>query len=222
MAISGACEISSCAGEGTGDHAAYTVRTVEQFSGDFAHAVQIGEGNYVLVSGDLEDAVARSVDDGLAGTDMFVAEFFDDFGAGGGLVAESFAADLFFKLVDDFFGKAVRINRKGLGEPGAGHFPVTGGGVFAGGMGGTFSVGGERSGCWGEVSEGRDVSEAKSDEGGDIQRAGFSDVAEGVATDVAVGGGVGEFADADAVENDPDHAIEDLHVASRGCIRSKL
>jgi hypothetical protein len=39
-------------------------------------------------------------------------------------------------------------------------------------------------------------------------------VAEGVATDVAIVGGVGEFADAYAVEDDPDYAVEDGHLAS--------
>jgi hypothetical protein len=41
-------------------------------------------------------------------------------------------------------------------------------------------------------------------------------VAEGVATDVAIVGSVGEFADAYAVENDPDYAVEDGHLTSLG------
>jgi hypothetical protein len=40
---------------------------------------------------------------------------------------------------------------------------------------------------------------------------GFADVTEGGATDVAVVGGVGKFADANAVEDDPDDAAEGRH-----------
>ncbi len=38
----------------------------------------------------------------------------------------------------------------------------------------------------------------------------------GVATDVAVIGGVGEFADADAIEDEPDDAVEEGHLTSLG------
>ena len=39
-------------------------------------------------------------------------------------------------------------------------------------------------------------------------------MAEGVATEVTVVGSVGEFADAYAVEDDPDYSVEDGHVTS--------
>ena len=41
-----------------------------------------------------------------------------------------------------------------------------------------------------------------------MQRAGAGDVSEGVAADVAVVGGVGKFANTDAIEDDPDYARE--------------
>ena len=34
---------------------------VEQLARDFAHAVELGDGNHVLVRGDLKNAVARRV-----------------------------------------------------------------------------------------------------------------------------------------------------------------
>ena len=47
--------------------------------------------------GNLEDAVAGGVHDGLAGADVFCAQFLDDFGAGRRLIANGFAADLRFE-----------------------------------------------------------------------------------------------------------------------------
>ena len=41
-------------------------------------------------------------------------------------------------------------------------------------------------------------------------------MAEGVSTDVTIVGGVGEFADAYAIENDPDYAVEEGHLTSLG------
>ena len=46
----------------------------------------------------------------------------------------------FSNRLDDFGREAVMVNGEGLVEPDAGHFPVAGGGVFAGGVGGAFAV----------------------------------------------------------------------------------
>ena len=100
VAAFGAAEISWRAGEGPRDHAAYAVGAVEQFAGDFAHAIELGDGDHVFVRGDLEDAVAGGVDDREAGAHVLLAEFLDDFSAGGGLVAEGAAADLAFEFGD--------------------------------------------------------------------------------------------------------------------------
>ena len=48
-------------------------------------------------------------DDGKAGAYVLFAEFFDDFRAGGGLVADGAAADLAFEFRDQLLGKAVRV-----------------------------------------------------------------------------------------------------------------
>ena len=73
VAAFGAAKISWGPGEGARDHTAYEVGAVEKFSGDFAHAVELGDGDHVFVRGDLEDAVARGVDDGVAGAHVLCA-----------------------------------------------------------------------------------------------------------------------------------------------------
>ena len=208
VAAFGAAEISGLAGEGASDDAADAVGSVEKAAGDFTHFVELGDGDDVFMGGDLEDAVAGSVDDGKAGADVFGAKFLKNFGSGGRLIPQCLTADLRFEGVDDFGRKAVRVDGKGLVEPDAGHFPVAGGGVLAGGVGGGFAETRERRRGRSEVGEGFDVGEAEFGEIGKREGAGGGDVAEGVATDVAVIGGVGEFADADAVEDDPDDARE--------------
>ena len=55
------------------------------------------------------------------------------------------------------------------------------------------------------------VGEAEAHEIREAQRSRARDVAERVAADVAVFGGVRQFADADAVENDPNDAVECGH-----------
>ena len=122
--------------------------------------------------------------------------------------------DLFFKLADDFFRKSVGINRKGLREPDAGHFPVSGGGVFAGGMRGALTEGSQRSGWWQEMSERSNIGEPQFYQRRYVQGSRLGNVAEGIAADVAVGSSVREFADADAVEDNPDYASEIWHDGS--------
>src|SRR5579862_6861673 len=69
----GAAEISGLADERAGDYATDAMRTIENAAGDFAHFIKLGNGDDVFVGGNLEDAVARSVDDGKAGAHVFSA-----------------------------------------------------------------------------------------------------------------------------------------------------
>ena len=59
-------KISSRPGERPRDHAADSIRPIQNFSRDFAHAIQLIDWNDVFMRGDLKDAVARRVDDRLA------------------------------------------------------------------------------------------------------------------------------------------------------------
>src|SRR5258708_32916109 len=128
--------------KGPGNYSTDAMLAVEKFSSDFAHAVELGDGNYTFVRGNLKNTVAGGVDDGLAGADMFFAELFQDFRAGSRFVAERFTADLLFERLDNLRRETMLVNGTGLIEPNAGHFPVSRGGVFAGGGCCAFAVGG--------------------------------------------------------------------------------
>ena len=106
------------------------------------------------------------------------------------------------------------VDREGLIEPDAGHFPVTGGGVFAGRTRGAFAEGSAGRGGRGELFERRDVGEAQVDEGGDAQWARFRDMAEGASAGVVVVGGIRQGADADAVQYYPDDALKTRHAGT--------
>ena len=100
------------------------------------------------------------------------------------------------------------IDWEGLIEPDAGHFPVACGGVFSGGARRAFAVAAGWVSGRSEMVERFDIREAEADEIRQMQRARAGDVSERVAAYVAVVGGVREFADADAIEDDPDYARE--------------
>jgi len=212
----GAAEIAGSAKKRSRDDAADAMRAVEQFASELAHAVKLGDGNDLFVRGDLEYAVAGGVDDGAAGANVLFAKLFDDFGAGGGLIAERLAADGFFESGDEVGGETVGINRKGLVEPDASHFPMAGGGVLPRRASGAFAETAVRGGGGSEVVERCDVGKAETHEVGELQRTGLGDMAERGAAGVAVVGGVGKRADADGVEDDPDDAGEGGHVTFHG------
>ena len=88
VAALGPAEVSRRAGERPGNDAADAIRPVQHFSGDFAHAVKLGDRDHVFVGGDLEDAVARGVDDREAGAHVLLAQLLENFRAAGRLIAE--------------------------------------------------------------------------------------------------------------------------------------
>src|SRR5690606_15758836 len=120
--------------EGPGDDAADRMLALEDLPGDLAHLVQLLHGYDLLMGGDLENAVGRRVDDGLAGAHVLLAQLIDDGSAGGGLVAQHPASDGGRKGVDYFTGKPVGIDGKRPIEDDAGQFPVTRRRVLARGL----------------------------------------------------------------------------------------
>ncbi len=80
--------------------------------------------------GNLKHAVGGSVDDRRTRPHMFGAEFLNDFGPGGGFVAEGGAPGLFFELVHDGGRKTVGKQWKRLRQMDSGHLPVARGSVF--------------------------------------------------------------------------------------------
>ncbi len=73
VAALGAPKIARSTRERPGNHAAYFVRPVEHFPGNFAHAVKLGDGDYLFMRRDLENAVARGVNDREARSNVFLA-----------------------------------------------------------------------------------------------------------------------------------------------------
>ncbi len=95
-----ALEIARRAGERPGNYAPHAMLAIEHFASDIADAIKLSNGQHIFVRRNLEDAIARGVHDGVAGAHVLFAQFLDDFGAGGGLIAERFSADRALVLLD--------------------------------------------------------------------------------------------------------------------------
>src|SRR5580704_4971038 len=124
-------KIASPAGKRPRDHSSHAVRSIEQLSSNFAHAVQLGDGNHVFMRRDLKNTVARRVDNGPSGSHMFFAKFLDDLRSRCRLVADGPAPYLFLKRFDNFARESVRVHWKCLIKPNARHFPMSCSGIFS-------------------------------------------------------------------------------------------
>ena len=71
-------EIARDANKRTGNDAADFMLAAQQFPRRFADAVQFVDGDDLFMRRDLEDTVARGVDDRLARAHMLFAQFIED------------------------------------------------------------------------------------------------------------------------------------------------
>ena len=217
VAVGGPGEGAGSAKEGAGDDAADFVFPAQEITGDLAAAVQFIERDLFFVGGDLEDAVGGGIDDQIAAGEMLLAQFADNFGAGGGLVAEDAPASPGDEGVDDFGGKPGGVEREWPVEEDTGEFPVAGGGVLAGGSEGAAAEGGEGGGVGCEVIKGPDIGEAEALQVGERERSSGGEMAEGIAGfGVEESGPVGHGADAGAIENEQENAGEHGSVFGEG------
>lgn len=212
MAVRGALEGGGVvADEGAGDDAR-DAQGVEEGASLFADAVEAVEAEMVFVGGDLKDTVGGGVDDGEAGADVIHAEAGDDLGAAGDVVMEpAIDADESGPALHEFEGEAVGEGREWLISDDADHFPVAGGGIFAGATFDEAAEGGEGEAGWRAADDGlwRDAAEAEGLEGGDREATGdgAAHIDESVGTLVAVGSGIWGVACAEGIEDDDDDAV---------------
>lgn len=124
---------------------------------------------------------------------MFFAELADDIGSGGGEVSDEGDAGAFFERAGDRGGEGLEAG-EGFGGDAAHEFPVSGGGVLAGGAGGEAGVSGAGEEGGGEGGS-DDPVEAEGGEVGEFEAGdAFEEVAEGVGALVAeVGRRPGRF-----------------------------
>ena len=163
--------------------------------------------NHRFVRGDLKDAVGGRVDDRRAGPHVLGAEPRDDLRARRHVVAERGALDAPFELADQVRGKSVGERRKRALEHEAHQLPVAGHRILAGR---SLAHPSERRGGRRRrrvILQRDDAGQAERGERRDVQMDVRGEVAERVAARVAVGGGVGQFADPDAVEDDDDDPV---------------
>jgi hypothetical protein len=110
--------------EGSGDDTADAVLAGEDVPGCLGRRIQLVQRNRVGMSSDLENAVARGVDDPLPRSLVLLPELVDDLGSRRGPVPEHSAARLVGERIDDLERKSVRVRRKGLGGDHSHQLPV--------------------------------------------------------------------------------------------------
>ena len=93
LPVSSACEASRPADKGPRNDACHTVRTVEQFPGNFAYSIELRERNNLFVRRHLEYGISRGVYDRLPRPHMFRAQLLDDFRARGRPVSQHIPPD---------------------------------------------------------------------------------------------------------------------------------
>src|SRR3989442_9738839 len=96
-AVLSAPERSWFAGERSSDNASDSVFTCKHTTCNFTDMIQFCKWDNILVSRYLEDAIGGGIEDGVAGTNVFLAEFFDDLCTRCRLVADHLAANRLFK-----------------------------------------------------------------------------------------------------------------------------
>src|ERR1051325_6299078 len=127
------------------DHPAHHMLAHEQLPRDLARAVQLRKGDRVLVRGDLEDRVRRSVHDPLPGALVLLAQLGDDGGPGRRPVPDHAAPGATRELVEQLLRKAVRISEKRPLEDDPADLPVPRGRVLTLGLGDCNPVSGRRT-----------------------------------------------------------------------------
>ena len=188
------------------DHAADSPADAHQVERDCADAIQLRHRHDVLVRGNLEDAVGRRVDDRRSGAHVLGPELVDDRGARGRLVPERVAPDALLEWRHHVRRKAVRKDRKRTIEDEPHQLPVPGHRVLARRRFGHPSERRARRRLGLNAVDKRQSSQSETAESREAKWNLPRDVAERVAALVAVGGRVGQLADADAIEHDEDDA----------------
>ncbi len=204
--VGGSLERPRCADERPRDHAAHAVADAYEIERDLTKPIQLRHRHDVLVRGDLEDAVGGGVDNRRAGSHVFRSQLVDDGGARRCLVAERATPDARFEGRHDVGRETVGEHRKRTIEHEPHQLPVPGHRVLP------WRRLGHPSECRAgrrfrlHAVDKRDAPEAETAECREAQANMPGNVTERVAPGVAVRRGVGQFANADAVENDQDDA----------------
>jgi hypothetical protein len=202
-----ALERAGRAAERPGDHPPDGVLAGHDLARGEADRVQLGRGDLVHVSGDLQHRVGRRVDDQVAGGQMALAELLDHRGAAVGPVAQHAAPAGVVDLVDDVRRKALRVGPQRHRRDDAHQLPVAGDRVLARAERVQPAVEhplGRRR----HAGEPQHVAKPEALEDRHVQAAGrLGHMAERVRPGVTVVGGVREGPGAAGVDDDDERAL---------------
>ena len=193
--------------ERPGDDAPYFIRADADFAArNVADAVQFFQGNDIVVSGNLEDAVCRRIDDGQARPEVFRPQAFDDFRTRCDFVANVAVARLFRKGFQQIRREGVGKRREGIFYGVAHEFPMAAGRILAGRDFLHEAIRADDVCCFG--MDMGNAAQAQTAQIGHVQGYVGIDVAVRIGSFVAKLFSVRCIAGADAIRNDDDDAIE--------------
>src|SRR6266404_9222496 len=132
MPIFSAIERTGLAQERPRNDSSNLVFAIEYAPCDLANLIKPIERNHFFMRSNLKNRVGGSVDNRLAGFDVFLAKLLDDFSSRSRNVAKnSRHAGFTNKAIQDRFWKPVGISRKGFFENDACHLPMARRRVFS-------------------------------------------------------------------------------------------
>ena len=108
-----------------------SVFALEERTGFFAKFIKFFKWNYILMCGNLENAVRGGINDGLSGFNMLFSEISDYLGSAAGFVAKDIKTCCLFEHIDNFLRKTFGICGESFFGNKSGKFPMSGGGVFS-------------------------------------------------------------------------------------------
>src|SRR5207249_11521378 len=136
-----------------------SVLASKHLASNLAHMVQLFQWNDLLVSGKLEDAISRGIQNWPTSTQVLLAEFLDDLGARSRFVAEHLAANRLLKSFHHVRREAIGISGQRFLQDNSRNLPVTCRTIFSCARFCHASVGSPRVCPWGRSLDGSDVAQ---------------------------------------------------------------
>ena len=206
-AVAGADEMALLADEGPGNDAPHFIGADADFAArNVADTVQLFQRNDVVVSGNLEYAVCRRIDDRLLRAEMVRPEALDDFRAGSDFIADIAVPCLGSKQLHQFFREPVRKGWKRVVYRISHEFPMAARRILPGRNFFHEAV------CADDLRRNAvnmsDLSQAKTAQVRHGQRHGRVDMAVRIGPGVAEFGRIRRIASSYAVHYDDDNPIE--------------
>jgi hypothetical protein len=174
-----------------------------------ARTIELGEWNHFFVRRNLKNRIGRRINDPATSATLLLGEPTDHIGPAANNVTDDAAPGLSRKPVEQISGKSIRVRWERLREMHAGYLPMTGRAVLPRRRRTHTSPGASSVTTPLHAFERLYVPKTKPLQARQLESAARAgEVAQCIAADVTVGGGIRSLADTNAVEDDYRSALQ--------------